>query len=53
MSACISNWRLIGDSQNAVNNEGGSVGVPGCSVNGGWDGLEGVTLFGSLGIFPT
>ena len=36
--------RLIG------NKKGGSVGVPGCSVREGFVGLEGGTMFGSLGI---
>ena len=50
--AYISRWRLLGDSQYAVNEEGGSLStIPCCSVGVGCDGLEEHTLFGSLGVF--
>ena len=52
VSVSISGRRLVGISQHAINEEEGSVSVPGCSVDGRCNGLEGGTVIGSLGIFP-
>ena len=47
----VSDKRFIGNSHYAIN-DGGSVSVHGCSVDGSYYGLEGDTVFDSLGKFP-